>query len=166
MQVPCLKEPWQRKSSVTNELWPGTLPSSATSTPGRHLTAQVFCDLFGSDANTWPPPLFWGVWYQGQEYATGVIIAPTEIVSSSLCLGISGLGKGLMPSGKLKPTVFGFGCGEDYNSQKALETFLTKNNYSSQKALDWPQVPCSRTTCQCQILPVKPTDVFLFLTRM
>lgn len=67
--------------------------------------------------------------------------------------GRFGLGKGHTPSGKLKTTLFGLGYGEDYNSQKALEK-LTKDNYSSQKALNWPQVPYIRTTCLCQILLV------------
>lgn len=73
-------------------------------------------------------------------------------------MGIFGRGKRAHALRKAK-NHFGLGYGEDYNSQKALEK-LTKDNYSSQKALNWPQVPYIRTTCLCQILLVKSNRCF------
>lgn len=51
--------------------------------------------------------------------------------------------------------MFGLGYGEDYKSHKALEYFLTKENYSSQKALKWPQELHTPTKGFYQILRVK-----------
>lgn len=42
-----------------------------------------------------------------------------------------------------------------------MEYFLTKENYSSQKALKWPQLPYTpTTTCLCLLLRVKSYRYF------